>query len=75
MHLNKDTAIVRELTELTEAELNIVTGGVIALANNLGIATSGNVTGINFSPDLIRVSGPSGTASAGSPTTQVGLAS
>jgi hypothetical protein len=32
MHLNRDTAIMRELTELTAAELDIVSGGAAAAA-------------------------------------------
>ena len=32
MHLNRDTAITRELTELTAAELDVVSGGATAAA-------------------------------------------
>ena len=70
------------LRELTDTELDAVSGGAAAAAaagpataaaaaaHNLGIATLGGVTAINFSANLISAGG----ASAGSPTTDVAVA-
>ena len=46
MHLNRDTAIIRELTELTAAELDIVSGGAGAAASGAGTTSASAAAGV-----------------------------